>query len=308
MMGFLILALAPVATRACAGGYRGVPPEGHPSVAGQPDRNHSFFGDEDPNTLYPCVGTSACKKALRSYRGVFGPDEGPWLPTDGYSLRLLDSVAGLSATMGKDLCYWSQQTLPAPNNGSGFHHINEYDAERVMNIYGELATARMQKLMQTQSVDAIQFVGCSYGYELRQAQCKFNQNTSVSCTPAVNKQKIKWPISSVMLKINPATIEPIANLIFTWRTTQSGHWPNMHAGGLEDSGAFGWGYRGSLFGKVVPCDDIPKDIIKQSHACDEVNPESGKVYSDDWFEVWSNLCNIYEDPLIDSTMESCART
>merc|ERR1712151_261091 len=100
--------------------------------------------------------------------------------------------------MNKDLCYWSQQTLPAPPNRTGGHHINEHDAPRVMNIYGELATSRLQEKMK--SVNAIQFVGCSYGYELRQAQCKFKQNISVSCHPAVNQQRIKWPVSSVMLK------------------------------------------------------------------------------------------------------------
>merc|ERR1711970_1477176 len=162
-------------------------------------------------SLYPCKGTSLCRKALRDYRGVF-PPEGPWLPNETYSMRFLNKAANLSKTMKKDLCYWSMQTLPGPPGIFGGHHINEYDASRVMNIYGELATSRLQKIMN--SVDAIQFVGCSYGYELRQAQCNFNQNTSVSCSIAESKQAIQWPVSSVMLKINPDTIQGIADMMF----------------------------------------------------------------------------------------------
>jgi len=219
-------------------------------------------------------------------------------------MRFLESVANLSAKLNEDLCYWSQQTLPAPlDETTGQQHINEYGAPRVMNIYGELATSRLQQKMST--VDAIQFVGCAYGSELRQAQCKFEQNTSVSCAPAVSQQKIKWPVSSTIFKINPGTIKEIADTIYTWRTTESGHWPNMHAAGNHTGGALGWGYKGSLFAKIVKCKDLPDGIIKQSHACDAMNPKSGRIYADEWWEVWENLCNIYEDPLIPSTLETC---
>lgn len=221
-------------------------------------------------------------------------------------MRFLNSVANLSTVLKKDLCYWSQQTLPAPPNAFGMHHINEFDAARVMNIYGELATSRLQKKMN--SVNAIQFVGCSYGSSLRQAQCKFGQNTSVSCSPSVKQQKIKWPVSSVMMKINADTVKEIADAIITWRTTEAGHWPNMHAGSNKTGGAYQWGYQGGLFAKIVPCDELPDGIIKERHACDEVNPKTGKLYADDWWQVWENLCNIYEDPLIPSTLESCNST
>lgn len=278
-----------------------MPPPGHPGLAGQLG-DRSVDGGE---TLYPCSGTSVCQKALRDYGGVFSP-AGPWVPNANVSMRFLKRVANLSTALQKDLCYWSQQTLPAPPNVLGLHHINEYDAPRVMNIFGELATSRLQQRMS--SANSIQFVGCAYGSSLRQAQCSFGHNTSVSCSPAVSQQKIKWPVSSVMLKINPDTIQEIAETIFTWRTTESGHWPNMHAPGNKTSGAYGWGYKGSLFAKIVPCEDIPDGIIKESHACDAVNPKSGRLYSDEWWEVWENLCNIYEDPLIPSTLESCNST
>lgn len=249
------------------------------------------------------MGTSVCRKALRNYRGVFSP-EGPWVPGQNFSMRFLNSVANLSATLNKDLCYWSQQTLPAPPNFLGLHHISEYDAPRVMDIYGELATSRLQKKMST--VSAIQFVGCSFGYELRQAQCRFRQNTSFSCLNAVNNQIIKWPVSSVILKITPDTIQDIADMMYTWRTTESGHWPNMHAPSNRTSGAYQWGYQGDLFGKIVPCKDLPDGVPQRSHACDEVDPKTGRLYSDEWWQVWENLCNIYEDPLIPSTLESCS--
>mmetsp|Transcript_90546 Transcript_90546/g.160366 ORF Transcript_90546/g.160366 Transcript_90546/m.160366 type:complete len:308 (+) Transcript_90546:2-925(+) len=297
-LALLLLTLATPLAHACAGGYRGTPPKGHPGVADQAGGKR-VQGSE---SLYPCLGTSTCRKALREYGGVFSP-EGPWVPNANSSMRFLKSVANLSATLKKDLCYWSQQTLPAPPNVFGLHHINEYDAARVMNIYGELATSRLQKKMST--VKAIKFVGCAYGYSLRQAQCKFGLNTSFSCSPAVSKQKIKWPVSSVMLKITPDTIQEIADMMFTWRTTESGHWPNMHAPGNKTSGGYGWGYKGSLFAKIVPCEDLPHGIIEEFHACDEINPKSGRLYADEWWEVWENLCNIYEDPLIPSTLESC---
>lgn len=295
----IVLSTSVYHAHACVGGYRGVPPEGHPNVQGAPDIVGNVEGSE---TLWPCAGTSVCRKALRDYGGIFSP-RGPWVPGQNVSMRFLESVANLSATLNEDLCYWSQQTLPAPPDDAGRHHIDEYDAPRVINIYGELATSRLQQKMS--SVDAINFVGCAYGSELRQAQCMYGQNKSVSCSRAVSQQKIKWPVSSVMLKINPGTIQEIADLIYTWRTTESGHWPNMHAGFNRTSGAFAWGYKGSLFAKIVKCKDIPAGIIKQSYACDEINPKSSRIYADDWWEVWENLCNIYEDPLIPSTLETC---
>lgn len=302
----LIALVLPVA-ESCLGGYRGVPPTGHPNMArgsATSSLTQALLGRiQDSTSLYPCAGTSICRKALRNYGGVFSP-EGPWLPNSTVSMRFLNRVANLSSALNKDLCYWSQQTLPAPPNLFGFHHINEYDAARVMDIYGEMATSRLQKKMSSSS--AIQFVGCSYGYSLRQAQCKFGINSSFSCLPAVNKQQIKWPVSSVMLKITQDTVQEIADTIFAWRTTESGHWPNMHAPGKTSSGAYQWGYMGSLFAKIVPCDDLPPGIIKESHACDEVNPQSGRLYADEWWQVWGNLCNIYEDPLIPSTLESCS--
>jgi hypothetical protein len=302
LQSVLLLVVAPSIAYACPGGYRGVPPEGHPSVTGQLDRNEHVAGGE---SLYPCQGTSFCQKALRDYGGVFNP-EGPFVPGVNVSMRFLNSVANLSAKLHKDLCYWSMQTLPAPTNMLGLHHINEYDAPRIMNIFGELATSRLQKV--ANSVKAIQFVGCANGYELRQAQCKFGQNTSVSCSPAVKQQKIKWPTSSVMLRINPHTIQEIADTIYTWRTTETGHWPNMHAPFNKTSGAYQWGYQGSLFAKIVPCDDLPDGIINLTQPCDAVNPVNGRLHADEWWDVWTNLCSIYEDPLIPSTLESCNST
>lgn len=174
-----------------------------------------------------------------------------------------------------------------------------------MDIYGELATSRLQKKMADAS--SIQFVGCAYGYELRQAQCKYGQNTSVSCSSAANKQAIKWPVSSVMLKINHNTIKEIKDTIYTWRTTEAGHWPNMHSVAKNGTGAYQWGYQGGLFAKIVPCEEIPKDIIKQSHACDEVDSKTGKLHADYWWQTWGNLCNVYEDSKIPSTLESCSK-
>eukprot|EP00413_Alexandrium_margalefii_P047944 CAMPEP_0204585436 /NCGR_PEP_ID=MMETSP0661-20131031/46915_1 /ASSEMBLY_ACC=CAM_ASM_000606 /TAXON_ID=109239 /ORGANISM="Alexandrium margalefi, Strain AMGDE01CS-322" /LENGTH=313 /DNA_ID=CAMNT_0051594993 /DNA_START=61 /DNA_END=1002 /DNA_ORIENTATION=+ len=286
----------------CAGGYRGTPPEGHPGIGGSGTGGGRRLATAGAD-VWPCKGTMACSKALRDYGGVFSP-HGPWAPGQPVTHNFLHRVANISATLGKDLCYWSQQTLPPPQNSSGESEPpNEFDAARVMNIYGELATSRLQAMITKDG--PVQFVGCAYGSVLRQAQCNFRLNTSYSCSPPVNKQYVKYPVSSVMFKITPETIDEIADIVYTWRTTMSGHTPNMHAVVAKGSGAYGWGQGGGLFAKIVPCGDLPDGILKQSHACDEVNAKSGRIFADEWFGVWEGLCNIYEDPAIPSTLESC---
>merc|ERR1719401_1466186 len=121
---------------------------------------------------------------MRDFSGVLSPNA-PWAAGAAKNLTLLQDMSRLAAQRDQDLCYWSMQTLPAPVPQLNF---SRFDAETVMNHYGEMATSRLQAQITPEG--PLQFVGCAFGHFLRSKMCEMGLNTSFSCNPALKEQEV----------------------------------------------------------------------------------------------------------------------
>ena len=73
------------------------------------------------------------------------------------------------------------------------------------------------------------------------------------------------PTAIVIFKFRSSTIDQLKNFVYSWRTEQGGHVPQMTSKLVLENE---WGTDGQTITKTVPCSQIPE---KFKHLGDETN-------------------------------------
>lgn len=219
----------------------------------------------------------------------------------------IDALAAKSTEMGDaELCYWSFQTLPGPDQRQADPFVTPEDVDLWFentdgeaHSFLEMAVKRMQGRVQQDGI--VVWTGCSPGKTLRRAMCEKGRSPSLSvggrledCSlDAVWNQTLMTPTAIVMFKIQGSRIDELKAMLSSWRADPNGlsHVPQMTSTLVHQRG---WGPGGQIISKVVPCSQIPEKFMYQNLAdCDELG--DSRTLADEAFEVWSGLCSVTAD-------------
>lgn len=212
----------------------------------------------------------------------------PDLPYNDFYLAKY--IANMSIAYNTPLCYVSMQVLPSPPNGTVPGGKNctwsgQPSYLDVLELYalGSQAIARMQALVDARW-GAFRGSVCGGGSTNAKALCA-EYPTSEKCAPAVLGQLSPWAVATNIVEITEASLRAVIANDTTWRASPDWHVPAM-ASNLVRAG---WGSGGSISFKVVPCAEVPPQLMDVAIDCDVLDPSSGKMVWDEVYEWWSSF-------------------
>lgn len=194
-------------------------------------------------------------------------------------------VAGLSTSLGIEMCYWSQQVLPNPptvdsSTGACTWPSIGASVPDIISMFtlGSEATTRMA----TMDAGKWSFVSsvCGGGSVNARALCNADP-TSPKCAPAVIHQRSLWAVASNVIRMTAATLPAVIANDTLWRNDW--HVPAMRSAQVLN----GWGNGGAISFRLLPCADVPAWLLKGPFDCDTLGPSGAHLW-DVAFAFWSS--------------------
>lgn len=214
---------------------------------------------------------------------------------------IADLVAGMSSSMGEDMCLIRFQQLPPPAAGDYAFDQNAVD-QLAFKKYGDLMVQLFSDLSSPDlHLGAIVHASTTSGFGGVESFCNAGIEPERFCDETRLKgNSLRWPQAVTGYKLTSetgtyhvlmlidlciqsnrcqmyvsnsfcckllATVQAAKDVVRTWRTTDEGHLPTMDwtfFGGDPNSGGSQiafWGNDGGLFSKIVRCSDIPTELM-----------------------------------------------
>lgn len=222
-----------------------------------------------------------------------------------YSGFAIDAFAETAKAVGRDMCYWSMQPLPAPPAGWNVT-TGDCGNEAPCSWAAESLTASDEALQYFKDIADLgvravdrwnEFVTedgpalggwVSSGGNLQATYCVTGILADQCGQDHNNHEDIKWPTSSILLRITPDNADEVKELIRNWLRAQENHLPAVKADAVRKWGYGGAGGEGLTF-KLIPCDSIPDRFLRKQQT-GSFTQKFTEAYT-----YWKDACNGFYD-------------
>lgn len=218
----------------------------------------------------------------------------------------IDAFAETAKAVGRDMCYWSMQPLPAPPGGwnvqtrdCGNEAPCSWDtdsltasdeAKKYFKDIADLGVQGVDRFNDLVTEDSPALGGwVAWGRNLQPTYCETGLLADQCGEQDKNHEDINWPTSSILLRINPDNTDKVKDLIRNWRRTEEGHLPQMKADAVHKWGYGSAGGEGLTF-KLIPCDAIPDKFLRRQQT-GSYTQKFTEAYT-----YWKDACNGFYDP------------